>query len=78
MALQAELRDRLSILLDLPPESIADTTLFSDIGVDSMMRLELVAMVEQHVGYELPEQDLEQLRTLTSIGTYVDARRDCA
>lgn len=65
------LRERLAILLDVDPEEIQDDTPFADLGVDSMMRLELIALVEQHVGFELPEEDLGQLTTLDGVDRYV-------
>lgn len=69
--LAGRLRERLAILLDVSPETIGDDVPFADLGVDSMMRLELVAMVEQHVGFELPERDLGELTTLSSVDRYV-------
>lgn len=71
--LAAQLRERLAILLDVSPESIAADDSFENLGVDSMMRLELVALVEQHVGFELPEKDLGELTTLQSVDRYVHA-----
>lgn len=66
-----KLRERLAILLDLDASSIADKSRFADLGVDSMMRLELVAIVEQHVGYEIPERDLPELGTIEAVLVYV-------
>ncbi|MEM9293963.1 MAG: acyl carrier protein [Acidobacteriota bacterium] len=71
--LPEEIRDRLAILLDIAPEDIADDIAFSDLGVDSMMRLELVALVEQRVGFELPESDLGELQTIETVVRYVDS-----
>lgn len=65
------LRERLAILLDVAPETIGDDADFADLGVDSMMRLELIAIVEQHVGFELPERELGKLTTLRSVDRYV-------
>jgi acyl carrier protein len=68
------LRDRLSILLDRDAASIRQDTDFGDLGVDSMMRLELIALVEQHVGYELPERDLLALTTIDRVIDYVSTQ----
>lgn len=68
------LRDRLSILLDRDAASIGRDADFGDLGVDSMMRLELIALVEQHVGYELPERDLLALTTIDRVIDYVAAQ----
>ncbi len=69
--LAGRLRERLSILLDIPSEEVGDETPFADLGVDSMMRLELVALVEQHIGFELPERDLGALATMRDVDRYV-------
>jgi acyl carrier protein len=71
--LSSYLRERLSILLDMDPAGIGDDTSFADLGVDSMMRLELIALVEQHVGRELPERELTNLGAIDQIIRYVDA-----
>jgi acyl carrier protein len=59
--------------LDIDPVAIGDTTPFADLGVDSMMRLELIALVEQYVGRELPERELNNLGAIDQIIRYVDA-----
>lgn len=69
--LAERLRERLSILLDVDRKTIHDDSSFSDLAVDSMMRLELVALVEQHVGYEIPESDLPRLRDIRRVLEYV-------
>jgi len=69
--LSSRLRERLGILLDVDPATIGDAASFADLGVDSMMRLELIALVEQHVGRELPEKDLTDLGTIDQVVQYV-------
>lgn len=70
--LGTQLRERLAILLDIDPTSVGEETAFSDLGVDSMMRLELIALVEQHVGFELPEQHLPGMQTIGHVLRYVE------
>jgi acyl carrier protein len=69
--LAERLRERLSILLDVDRRTIHDDSSFTDLAVDSMMRLELIAMVEQHVGYEIPENDMPRLRDIRRVLEYV-------
>jgi acyl carrier protein len=69
--LATQLHERLAMLLEVEPSSIDDDSRFADFGVDSMMRLELVALVEQHLGFEIPERDLEQMQTVNQVLTYV-------
>lgn len=69
--LSSRVRERLGILLDIDPNRIGDDASFADLGVDSMMRLELIALVEQHVGRELPERELNNLGTIEQVIRYV-------
>lgn len=66
-----QLRERLALLLDIDASSIGNDAPFADLDVDSMMRLELISIVEKFVGYEIPEQDLPQLQTINHVLTYV-------
>ena len=70
-ALADTVKNRLAILIDVPAASIPDDVPFSELNVDSLMLLELVALIEQHVGFELPEQDLRSLRTMADVERYV-------
>ena len=72
--LAGKLRERLALLLEIDPSAIADEHPFADLGVDSMMRLELVALVEQHVGEEIPERDLPAMQTIGEVMRYVELR----
>lgn len=76
--LRDQLRDRLAILLDLEPTAIGDDDTFGDLGVDSMMRLELIALVEQRMGHEIDEQDMPDLNTLGQVMTYVSTLQSVA
>lgn len=76
--LRDQLRDRLAILLDLEPAKIGDDDSFADLGVDSMMRLELIALAEQRVGHEIDEKDMPNLGTLGQVMTYVSTLQSVA
>ena len=65
-----QVRERLAMLLQIEPASIGDGSAFADLGVDSMMRLELIALVEQHLGFEIPERDLGELQTVGQVLDY--------
>ena len=71
--LSNQLRERLGILLDIDPATVGGGTSFADLGVDSMMRLELIALVEQYIGYELPEREISSLATIDQVVRYVGA-----
>ncbi len=73
--LAGPLRSRLSLLLDIDPDSIGEATPFAELQVDSMMRLELISLVEQQVGYEIPERDLPELASIGHVLRYVACRQ---
>jgi acyl carrier protein len=64
-------RNRLAVLIDVPPAAIGDETPFEELDVDSLMLLELVALIEKHLGFELPEQDLSKFKTIHDVERYV-------
>jgi acyl carrier protein len=66
-------RERLALLLDIPVDSIDDDAQFAGLGVDSLMVLELVALIEQGMGFDIVEEDLSRLRCLSDVERYVDA-----
>ncbi len=70
--LTAALRERLSLLLEIDPATIALDDSFADLGVDSMMRLELISLVEQSLGFEIPERELPGMQTIREVLVYVD------
>lgn len=65
------IRNRLAVLVDVPPGAIGDETPFAELDVDSLMLLELVALIEKHVGFELPEQDLGKFKTIGDVHRYL-------
>lgn len=67
------LRDRLSLLLGIPASEIRDDSRFEDLGVDSLMLLELVAVVEQAIRRQLVEEDIGSLGSIADVRHYVAA-----
>ena len=67
------LRDRLSLLLGIPRSEIRDDSRFDDLGADSLMLLELVAVVEQAIGRQLVEEDIGRLGSIDDVQQYVAA-----
>lgn len=47
-----------------PAEITADAKFFEDLGVDSMMALEILAAIEKKYKITIPEEKLAQLTTL--------------
>ena len=52
---------------EIPEESITDEALLEDLGVDSLMGLEIVAIAEKKYKIEIPEEEIPKLKTLNHI-----------
>lgn len=48
-------------------DDIPDETPFADLGIDSMMALEIVAEVERTYQLSIPEEDLKDLTNFTRV-----------
>ncbi|MEU9481789.1 acyl carrier protein [Streptomyces sp. NPDC048191] len=69
-----DLRATLADVFDLPEEDLTDTALFvDDLGVDSLMSLEVLVVLERKYGIKLDES---QLRSLTCLQQTYDVVRD--
>jgi acyl carrier protein len=55
-------------------EEVPDGTAFKDLGIDSMMAIEIVAEVERTYGLKVPEEDLEKITDLNSVVALVHAK----
>jgi len=52
-----------------------ESALTDDLGADSLDILTLCMDVEEEFGVEIPEKDLENIRTIQEIVDYVDSRK---
>jgi acyl carrier protein len=55
-------------------DDVPDDKPFKDLGIDSMMAIEIVAEVERRYKIKIPEQELEQVRDLNSVLKLVAAK----
>ncbi len=73
--IKARIRNDLSRITSIPPESIGETTSFQkDLGLDSLSLLELVVDLEYAFGIKVPEEDVPGLQNVTAVAQYVHAR----
>src|SRR5262245_50845246 len=78
MSPAASLRDRLVALvvelgeLDDPSLVRDDSRLFEDLGINSMLGLELIMMCEEELGLVVPEQALYDIRTFGDVLRYAE------
>jgi acyl carrier protein len=55
-------------------DEVPDSKPFKDLGIDSMMAIEIVAEVERSYKIKIPEQELEQVRDLDSVVALVSSK----
>ena len=70
--LRAALREIVAEVAEL--DEVPDHKPFKDLGIDSMMAIEIVAEVERRYKLKIPEQELEQIQDLDSVVTLVASK----
>lgn len=73
MDLADELTELVAMLLTVEPADIAHDTSFTDLELDSLSRLELVAHVEQRLGMLIPEDEIPELDTIAEVVKFAEA-----
>jgi len=60
-----EIRHIIAEIVEVPDEQVGDdTSLADELGVDSLMALEIVATIEKKYHIQIPEEKLQQVKTL--------------
>jgi acyl carrier protein len=55
-------------------DEVPDAESFKNLGIDSMMAIEIVAEVERRYKLKIPEQELEQIKDLDSVVRLVSSK----
>lgn len=78
MPAPADLRDKLRAIISEVSEvdEIPDEVPFKDLGIDSMMAIEIVAEVERTYKLSIPENELQKLTCFTAVYDLVKAKLD--
>lgn len=63
--LKEKLREIIAEVTEI--DEIPDDTPFKDLGIDSMMAIEIVAEVERTYKLSIPEEELQDLTNLTAV-----------
>lgn len=58
-----EIRSLIAEIVEVPEESITDNSSFADLGADSLMALEIVASIEKKYRIQVPEEELQRIRS---------------
>lgn len=74
MTTYATIKEILVEHLGLLPEQVSpEASLAEDLGADSLDTLDLVLAFNEAFGINIPDADLEQLKTVQNVVDYVDA-----
>lgn len=78
MAAPADLLERLrAIVSDVSEvDEIPDATPFKELGIDSMMAIEIVAEVERTFKLSIPEAELQKMTHLSAVYDLVKSKLD--
>ena len=57
---------------------VPEANLLDDLGADSLDVVELVMALEEEFGIEVPDEDVENIRTVGDIVEYVGSRAEAA
>ena len=52
-----------------------ETSFKDDLGADSLDLFEMVMAFEEHFGVDIPAEDLEQLKTVGDVMSYVESHK---
>jgi len=72
-AIAGELRDQLARILRTPADTVGIRTPLGDLGLDSLMSVELSNHIEQHTGHSLPANSVHPATTLLRIAETLSA-----
>ena len=68
-----KIRDLLAEQLDIPADSITpESDIIDDLEADSLSVLDMVMTLEDEFDIEIPDEDVEKLRTVGSVVSYVE------
>lgn len=74
-----ELQELAAEILGVEPDQVQlDKSFARDLAADSLDLVELIAAVEDKYDVELPEDELEQMKNVGDLWTYLEARSPAA
>ncbi len=71
-----ELREKLrAIVIEIAEiDEVPDSVAFKELGIDSMMAIEIIAEIERSYKIKVPEAELEKVRDLDSVVELVSSK----
>ena len=70
--LKEALREIIAVVAEI--DEVPDGAKFADLGIDSMMAIEIVADVERKYSISMPEEELQELVSLNAVYDKVRAK----
>ena len=67
LELEQEITTKIAELAEISPERVQRDVPLKDLGVDSLMVLEIVAFIEKRTKCEIAESEIPKVRTLADI-----------
>lgn len=72
-----KVKDIISEQLGVEIEEVTDTASFiDDLGADSLYTVELVMAFEESFGLEIPDEDAEEIQTVSDAVRYISSKMD--
>jgi acyl carrier protein len=65
--IKAQLKTHVGRMSELPVEEIGEDTLLTDLGIDSLMALELLVMLERTYHIEIAQDELRHFTTIQNV-----------
>ncbi|XXG99455.1 hypothetical protein Hte_005794 [Hypoxylon texense] len=72
---EMKLREILIRITDLPASKLQEDGLLQDLGIDSLMAVEIISEVAEVFRVSIPQNDIQGLRSLGSLRDYIHTRR---
>ena len=76
--LQEKLIDVLTTKFDMPEEQIRGGSTFEEVGLDSLVLLEVALLINREMGVFLSEEELLPSFTVTDLTTLLETKRQAA
>ncbi len=66
--IEKEVREIISKVAKIKPEELKeDSNLFQDLGVDSLVGVEIIAAIDKKYSLDIPEEKLEEVQTVKEL-----------
>lgn len=72
-----KLQDLIADQLDVDKDKITeDANIQEDLGADSLDVVDLIMAIEEEFDIEIPDEDVENIKTVGDIESYIEAHKD--